>query len=118
LLAVSSGILTVNVALNLVFIPLYGFKAAAIISVVSEIVALLPVAHAVRRQGMLPTFRYLPAIAIAAGAMTAVALLLPGPALVAGAAALLAYAVVLLALPGTARSFVFEDLVPAIRRRG
>jgi hypothetical protein len=37
---------------------------------------------------------------------------------VAGAAALLAYAVVLLALPGTARSFVFEDLVPAIRRRG
>lgn len=118
LLAVSSGILTVNVALNLVFIPLYGFKAAAIISVVSEIVAVLPVLYAVRRQGMLPTFRYLPAIAIAVGAMAAVALLLPGPALVAGAAALLAYAVVLLALPGTARSFVFEDLVPAIKRRG
>jgi hypothetical protein len=38
------------------------------------------------------------------------------PALIAGVLAGAAYLAVLLALPGTARSFVFGDLLPALRR--
>jgi hypothetical protein len=48
--------------------------------------------------------------------MAAVALALPAPPLEAGAVAVAAYVGVLLALPGTARSFFFRDLLPALRR--
>jgi O-antigen/teichoic acid export membrane protein len=116
LLAVSSLVLVLNVALNLVLIPEYGFKAAAATSVVSEACVLVPLALAIRRDGLLPGLRYVPAIALAAGAMLVTALLLPGPALVAGGAAAAAYVLVLLMLPGTAREFLFGDLLPALRR--
>jgi hypothetical protein len=48
--------------------------------------------------------------------MALVGLTVPGPALVPMIASALAYAVVLLALPGTARQVVFGSLVPAARR--
>lgn len=118
LLAISSSILVVNVALNLILIPVYGFKAAAVTSVVSEVIALIPVVIAVRRERLLPGVGYLPAIGVASMVMAAVALGLPGPALVAGAAATIAYLAVLLAFPGTARSFVFGDLLSRLRTRG
>jgi O-antigen/teichoic acid export membrane protein len=117
LLRVATSILTLNVVLNLALIPTYGFKAAAATSVVSEAAALVPVAVAARREGLLPGFGYLPSIAVAAGAMAVVALVLPGPALAVGAAAGVTYAAVLLAMPGTARAFVFESLLPAARTR-
>jgi O-antigen/teichoic acid export membrane protein len=117
LLGVSISILALNIVLNLVLIPTYGFKAAAATSVISEVAALIPVAVAARREGLLPGVGYLPAIAVAAGAMAVVALALPGPALAVGAAAGVTYAAVLLALPGTTRAFVFESLLPAARTR-
>ena len=75
------------------------------------------VALASRREGLLPSVRYLPVVAAAAAAMVATILLLPGPALVQAVTGSAAYLVVLLALPGTAREIVLGDLVPALRGR-
>ncbi len=116
LLGISTLALVSNVALNLVLIPEYGFKAAAATSIVTEAGVLIPLALAVRRQGLLPGLSYMPIVALAAGAMLLVAVVLPGPALVAGAGAGLVYVLMLLALPGTAREFVFGDLRAALRR--
>ena len=118
LLAMAVFILAVNIALNLVFVPLYGFEAAAAITVASEALVLIPIAYGVWREGRLPNLRYGAAIALAAAAMAATILLLPGPALVVGAVASGVYGAVLLVLPGTARDFVRGDLLPALRERG
>lgn len=116
LLALSSGVLAFNVALNLVLIPAYGFKAAAVASVVSEVIAVAVAAVAVRQEGLLPTLGYVPVIAASAGAMGLAILAVPGPSLVKAVAGSIAYFAALLALPGTAREVFFGDLVPAVRR--
>jgi O-antigen/teichoic acid export membrane protein len=116
LLGISTSVLAFNVALNVVLIPKYGFKAAAATSVVSEAAILVPMIFAVRREGLLPRIGYLPVIAAAAAAMGLVGWFVDAPALVAGFLAGATYVAVLLALPGTARSFVFGDLLPALRR--
>ncbi len=116
LLASTSGILVANVALNLAFIPLYGFRAAATISVLTEALVLVPLALTVRRRGLAPGLRYAPTVAGAAALMAVVGLVTPGPAIVAMLASALAYGVVLLSLPGTARNVFFRSLVPAARR--
>ena len=56
-------------------------------------------------------------IAAGAAAMGAAILVVPGPALVEAAVGSVAYLAVLLALPGTVREVVFNDLVPALRGR-
>lgn len=116
LLAIAVAVLTLNVALNLVFIPLYGFKAAAVITAVSEALITIPIAFAARREERLPDLGYVPVIAAAGAAMTAVVVLLPGPAalglLVSGGI----YLAVLLFLPGTAREVLVDDLLPAAAR--
>jgi O-antigen/teichoic acid export membrane protein len=110
LLATSLGVLVLNVALNLALIPEYGYKAAAVVSVVSEASVLVPIALAVRRVGLLPDLGYAPPVAVAAAALLLVAWLVPGPALVAAAVGTAVYAAILLAAPGTvnevARSLV------------
>jgi O-antigen/teichoic acid export membrane protein len=103
LLALAVLTLTLNVALNLVLIPIYGFKAAAVTSVVSEACMLVPAAIAVGRLGALPRLRYAGTVALAAAAMSAALFLLPGPAVVVAALAGAAYLAVLLLAPGTVR---------------
>lgn len=117
LLWVAVFILAVNIGLNLIFVPRYGFEAAAAITVVSEALVLIPIAYGVWREGMLPNLRYAAAIAFAGGVMAVPILLLPGPVAVVAIVACAAYAACLLALPGTAREFVVDDLVPALRGR-
>ena len=117
LLATTGSVLVANVALNLAFIPLYGFRAAAVISVVTEALVLVPLALAARRRGLAPRLGYVPVVAAAAGAMAAVGLLLPGPAAIAMAASAAVYLAVVLALPGTAREVAFRHLLPVLRRR-
>lgn len=116
LLGMSATVLVVNVALNLVFIPIYGYKAAAVVSVVSEALILVPIAIAVHRDGFLPNLHYARLVAVAAGAMALVAWLVPGPALVVGALASAVYAAILLAAPGTINE-VARSLLPALGRR-
>jgi O-antigen/teichoic acid export membrane protein len=117
LLAIAFFVLVVNVALNLIFIPVYGFEAAALITVVSEGMVIIPVALVVRRESRLPDLRYAPVVGAATAAMVAAILFLPGPVAVVGAVSSALYLAVLLLLPGTARDFVRLDLVPALRGR-
>ena len=83
----------------------------------SEVLGLALVAIAAKRQGLLPSPRYLPVIAAAAAAMGLVVVLVPGPAIVPAVLGTLTYFAVLLTLPGTAREVFFNDLVPALRSR-
>jgi O-antigen/teichoic acid export membrane protein len=116
LLAVSSSILSLNVVLNVIFLPLYGYKAAAILSVVCEIVGLIPIVFVVRQIGLLPGLGYAPVVALATGAMIAAGLLLPGPDLFVFAAAAAVYLGVILVSPGTGREVFVHHLWPAGRR--
>lgn len=112
LLALAVSTLALNVALNLVFIPAYGFRAAAVISVVCEACMLVPAALAVRQQGALPSLRYARMVALAVGAMAAMLLVAPGPPLLVAPIAGAVYLAVLFAAPGTVRELV-RSLFPS-----
>jgi O-antigen/teichoic acid export membrane protein len=116
LLATAVAVLVLNVVLNLIFLPEYGFKAAAVIAVVSEFAVAVPIVLLVRADGLLPNLRYLGALAAASLAMIAAIVFLPGPALVRAAVSTAVYVVVVLVLPGTAREVVVGELVPATLR--
>jgi glycosyltransferase involved in cell wall biosynthesis len=117
LLKIAASVLTLNVALNVALLPPYGFRAAAVTAVASEVVSITASALVLRRRmGFLPSIRYAWTIGLAALTAVAVALLLPAPWPVAAAAALAAYTLVLLILPGTAReglAQVRRELRPA-----
>lgn len=115
LLATSFGVLVFNVALNLALIPSYGYKAAAVVAVLSEAAVLVPIALAVRREGLLPDLGYAPPVAVAGAVMVLAALLVPGPAVVAAVVASVAYAAILLLAPGTINE-VARSLVPELGR--
>jgi O-antigen/teichoic acid export membrane protein len=110
-------ILAANIALNLIFVPVYGFEAAAAITVASEALVTIPIAIGVWREGRLPNLRYAAAVAFAGAAMAATILLLPGPVPAVALVASAVYAALLLVLPGTARDLVLGDLLPALRGR-
>lgn len=116
LLGTALAVLVLNVAANLVFIPIYGFKAAAVISVVSELLVTVPTLLLARAQGLELDLRYLPAVATATAAMVVTILVVPEPALLSAVLAGCVYVVALLVLPGTARRVFFGDLLPATLR--
>jgi O-antigen/teichoic acid export membrane protein/glycosyltransferase involved in cell wall biosynthesis len=104
LLKIAASVLTLNVALNVALLPPYGFRAAAVTAVASEVVSITASAIVLRRRmGFLPSPRYAWAIGLAGLAALAVALLVPGPWPFALAGALAVYTLILLVLPGTAR---------------
>ncbi len=112
LLAVATSVLTLNVALNIALLPAYGFRAAAVTAVASEIVSITISCFVLqRREGFLPNVRYGAVIATAAAAMAAVAVFLPARWAVAALLGLAAYLLVLVVLPGTVR-----DGIRQIRR--
>lgn len=115
LLATSLGVLVLNVALNLALIPPYGYKAAAVVSVLSEAAVLVPIALAVRREGLLPDLGYAPLVAVAGAVMVLAALLVPGAPVIAASVASVAYAAILLVAPGTVNE-VARSLMPALGR--
>jgi O-antigen/teichoic acid export membrane protein len=121
LLLIGVSVLTLNIALNLVFIPLYGYRAAAVTSIGSEAFSLAIGIVAVRRKvGFLPRLDYLPAVIFAGVVMTAVTLVLPVERLVAAVVGGILYMVVLVLLPGTVRLTVHElreALGAAVARR-
>ncbi len=117
LLALAVGILSINVALNLVVIPAYGFRGAAVTTIVTESIGLATaLALLWRRHRLLPSVRYglvvLPAVLV----MAAVLVWLPGPFLVRAILAGAAYVGVLLALPGTVRVIASDSLFPVAQR--
>jgi O-antigen/teichoic acid export membrane protein len=104
LLAIAASVLTLNVVLNVALLPPYGFRAAAVTVVASELFSIALSAFVLRRrEGFLPSLRYGAAIAAAAVVMAAVALLLPVHWVIAASAGVVAYAGLLLVLPGSIR---------------
>jgi O-antigen/teichoic acid export membrane protein/GT2 family glycosyltransferase len=104
LLKIAASVLTLNIALNVALLPPYGFRAAALTAVASEVVSITASVVVLRRLvGFLPSVRYGWVIGLASIVMVTVALLVPGPWPLAAAGALIAYTLVLLALPGTVR---------------
>jgi O-antigen/teichoic acid export membrane protein/glycosyltransferase involved in cell wall biosynthesis len=107
LLAIAASVLSLNLALNIALLPPYGFRAAAVTAVVSEVFSIVLAATVLRRrEDFLPSLGYGPVIAVAAAAMAAVALLLPAPWPVAAGAGVVVYAGLLLLLPGSIREGV------------
>jgi O-antigen/teichoic acid export membrane protein len=116
LLATAVFVLAANIGLNLIFIPIYGFEAAAAIAVITEAAVGLPIAWALREEGRLPNLGYLPPILAATAVMTAAVVLLRDHAVAGTVVGGAAYGATLLLLPGTMRDVVFGDLLPATRR--
>jgi O-antigen/teichoic acid export membrane protein len=118
LLLIAVAILTLNVALNLVLIPIYGYKAAAVTSVASQIVATVATAVVVRRAlGFLPDLRYAVVVGAGVATMAAVVVWLPASTLVVAIAAVAAYVLVLTLAPGAGRETLM-DVVAHYTGRG
>ena len=116
LLAIAVSVLVLNVALNLLLIPEHGYKAAAVISVASEAFVFVVIGAVAKGHGLLPTFGFAPAVLLAVAAAGAVILFLPGPTLVVAVVAAAVYSAVVVAMPGTVRTFVHGELMPATVR--
>lgn len=109
------AILTVNVGLNLIAIPAYGFRGAAATSVLTEIAAVSATLVLLkRRHRLVPSVRYGLAVVPAAAVMVVVLLAVPGPIVVRATVAGATYVGVLLLLPGTVRRIAADSL----RNRG
>jgi O-antigen/teichoic acid export membrane protein len=116
LLATAVAVLVLNVALNLALIPEYGYKAAAVVSVVSEAAIVVPIAIGVHQEGLLPNLHYARLIVLAGIAMGLIAWLAPGPAVVVAVIAGAVYSAILLTVPGTINEVV-RNLIPGLSRR-
>ena len=104
LLVIAASVLTLNVVLNVALLPSFGFRAAAVNVVVTEVFSIALSAVVLQhREGFLPSLRYGVAIAGAAAAMAAVALLLPVNWAIAATAGLAVYGGILLVVPGSIR---------------
>jgi O-antigen/teichoic acid export membrane protein len=106
LFVASAGVLVLNVALNLALIPIYGYKAAAVVLVVTEALVVAPLAVVISNEGLLPNLRYAPLVALAGGVLAAIVWLVPGPAAVVGVLGGVVYSAILVAAPGTVREAV------------
>jgi len=96
ILKINTVLLTLNVCLNLVFIPIYGYRAAAVITIVSEVASLcLYLGAAARRFQFHVELGQLPPILLAGAAMTGAAVLAPGPAVVRAVVATVIYVALL-----------------------
>jgi O-antigen/teichoic acid export membrane protein len=104
LLAIAFVALAVTVVLALLLIPDHGFKAAAVVTVtVQGVVATVMGVFAARRYGVLPRVRYSVTVGLAALPAIILIAFLPGPRAAVAAAALAAYALVVILAPGTIR---------------
>jgi O-antigen/teichoic acid export membrane protein len=116
LLRLAVGILIINVALNLVVIPMYGFRGAAVTTVASELAALgASLVLLKRRHRLLPSLRYGLVVLPAAALMAVVLVAAPGGILVRASLAGAAYVAALLLLPGTVRGIAVGSLLPTAR---
>lgn len=117
LLFCAVSILTLNVVLNLVLIPMWGYKAAAATSVGSETVSLALSLWFVRRRLQ---FTYpantLRLVVPAALAMAAVVVVVPGPRVVTVVLGLLVYATIVVSFPGVVHDTTRGLLTTALKR--
>ena len=105
------AMLAFNVVLNLVLIPPYGIKAAALVNLATEGLGFaLQLGFVWTRLGFRPSLRYAPAIVGATALMAVWFLVFPGLPIAAGVIGALMYSLVLLWAPG-----VVHDLARDLR---
>ena len=115
-LVVAVAILALNIGLNVLLPPTYGYKVAAITSTASEAAVVLALSAVVwRRLAFVPSLRYIWTVGLGVAAMLVSYWVIPFPALIAVAVALIVYGLVLVMFPGTARD-VAVALAPNWRR--
>jgi O-antigen/teichoic acid export membrane protein len=101
-----------NVALNLVLIPPYGIKAAALVNLATEFLGFaLQLVFVWTRLGFRPSVRYLPTIVGATALMVVWFFVLPGLPIAAGLLGSAVYSLVLLRAPGVVRDLTRDVLV-------
>jgi O-antigen/teichoic acid export membrane protein len=116
ILGIALAVLVLNVALNLLLIPLYGYKAAALTSAASEACVAAALFGIARRWlAFRVRLQYVWVVGVAAAAMAGIAWLLPLRPLLAAAIGGFAYGLVVLALPGTVRD-VATAFAPSVTR--
>jgi O-antigen/teichoic acid export membrane protein len=104
LLGIAAVLLLLCIAANFATIPMFGYKGAAVVMVVTAFAEVAALAYLARRRlAFAPAYRYTLVIATGAVAMALVIMLLPGSAPLRGGLAIIVYASLLLALPGTVR---------------
>jgi O-antigen/teichoic acid export membrane protein len=117
LFRLASAILTINVVLNLIIIPMYGFRGAAATTVVSEIAGLgASLVLLKRRARLMPSLRYGLAVLPAAALMAVVLVAAPGPIVVRASLAGALYVAALVLLPGTVHGIAADNLLPTARK--
>jgi O-antigen/teichoic acid export membrane protein len=118
LLAVSGAVFVFNITLNLLLIPMYGFKAAVLVTVASEALWVTLSIVVVRRSfGFTPRPNFVPQVA-AATALAALALtVLPAPWPAQEVVAAVGYALALVVLPGPGWGYVVAVLPPNLTRQ-
>lgn len=106
LLALTSVVLVINVVLNVLTIPQFGYVAAALNTVLSEILVFVIAIFIVRKHyGFYPSFRILPRLLVATGLMGGVVWLMkPAGLLPAVAAGAMVYGVGVYAFNGPAKA--------------
>ncbi len=98
------SMLLANIVLNLLLIPPYGIRAAAIVNVGTELLGLaLQLVFFARKLAFRPNLSYVPAVGIASGALALNLLLLGSIPIAAAAAGIIVYTAVLFVLPGAVR---------------
>jgi O-antigen/teichoic acid export membrane protein len=112
----SAGFLVVNVAVNIVLIPLFGYVAAAGTAVVTEFAGLMVGLLFFRRLfGFLPPLRGAALVALAAAAMAVAIVMMPGPVSLGLAVGTAAYLAVTIAPRGPLRDII-GDVAGGLRR--
>jgi O-antigen/teichoic acid export membrane protein len=104
LLALNIAFLAANVAVSILAIPSYGFKAVAAITCATISVWIVVAAASIqRRYSFAFRFRFAALAAVGGTAAALILLLVPGPLVLSGPPALLAYGLIVLLPPGTGR---------------
>ncbi len=117
LLVCALSILSLNVVLNLILIPVFGYEAAAATSVASEAVSLGLSLFFVRRRFQFTYPHHVLRIVLpAALAMAAIVLIVPAPRVVSVVIGLVVYGVIVISLPGVVRDTA-RGLVTSARAR-
>lgn len=111
------SMLVANIVLNVLLIPPYGIRAAAIVNVATELLGLaLQLVFFVRKFAFRPSLSYVPAVAIATGGLALSFVLLGSTPIAAAAAGIIVYMAVILAFPGAVRELAVGVVAAATTR--
>jgi O-antigen/teichoic acid export membrane protein len=112
------AILLINIVLNVIFVPIYGYMALAVVSLVTVVMWLVSAAFFTRRlYAFTPRLRFAALVLLAGVAMAAILALAPISPIAAGAVALVVYGLMVTLPAGTGRELTRRILLDIRRAR-